>query len=589
MDKGGARLSFDTADATATTAFLHPKQSLFGIDPFRKSCKPFAWKQVFMDPVDNQHVSLVQSSSSSSDGKRVVNEMDFFANNRSSTTQVKADDDHVKMESEHHGLVQENNEPEADINTGLNLLTTNTASEKSVRDHRIITSQNQKEKQRANQLEDVRAELERINEENQRLRVTLNQMNSNYYALQMHLGSLMQRQRNLRSAEGSEANTEMNSAIEEKRHGVAIVARQFMDLGQAAKAEKDELSESSSEGRFQELSGPPGNSIIESMERRQKNSGKNEIIPRDIPSRKDLMDPGRNQREDTPEGRSHQGWLSHKVAKFNTSRDVEKAQETTAMIRKARVSVRARSEASMISDGCQWRKYGQKMAKGNPCPRAYYRCTMATGCSVRKQVQRCADDRTILVTTYEGNHNHPLPPAAMAMASTTSAAASMLLSGSMPSADGIMNSNILPKGMLPCSPNLITLSASAPFPSVTLDLTYSGPNHRPLNQIHPPPPNWSHNISSLPHLLGHPIYNQPKVLGTLFTSQGTEHPHLAQNQMQPHSMADSAATAAAITDPNFTAALVAAITSIIGNSQRDISGNNNNSTSSRNNGDNNNT
>ncbi|XVF33967.1 hypothetical protein REPUB_Repub18cG0016600 [Reevesia pubescens] len=525
-----------------------------------------------MDPVaHNQHVSLVQSSS---DGKRIVNEMDFFAHDRSSKQLVKLPDDHVKIEIEHLELVQENNELEADVHTGLNLLTTNTASEKSsVPDYRI-TSQ----KQRVNRLADVRAELERINAENQRLRITLNQVNDNYYALQMHLVSLMQRQRNQR-AESSEA-TEMNSPIEEKRRGEPIVARQFMDLGQAAKAEKDEISERSSEGRFQELSGSPENTIVESMERRQENSTyRNETVPNGS-SRKDLMDLGKNKREDTHEGRPNQpGWLSNKVPKFNSSRDVEQAQETMAMIRKARVSVQARSEASMISDGCQWRKYGQKMAKGNPCPRAYYRCTMATGCPVRKQVQRCADDRTILVTTYEGNHNHPLPPAAMAIASTTSAAASMLLSGSVPSADGIMNSNIVPKGMLPCSPNLVTLSASAPFPTVTLDLTYT-PNQRPFNQLHTP-------SLTLPHLLGHPIYNQSKLLGTLLSSQGIEHPHLGQNQIQAHPIADSAATAAAITaDPNFTAALVAAITSIIGNSHRDSNGNKN-STSSRNSGDNN--
>ncbi|XLR54211.1 hypothetical protein HN51_022497 [Arachis hypogaea] len=73
----------------------------------------------------------------------------------------------------------------------------------------------------------------------------------------------------------------------------------------------------------------------------------------------------------------------------------------TRAIREPRVVVQTTSEVDILDDGYLWRKYGQKVVKGNPNPRSYYKCTNA-GYTVRKHVERVSHDLKSVITAYQG-------------------------------------------------------------------------------------------------------------------------------------------------------------------------------------------
>lgn len=130
----------------------------------------------------------------------------------------------------------------------------------------------------------------------------------------------------------------------------------------------------------------------------------------------------------------------------------EKPKEEVLKAKVSRVAVRTEASDStlILKDGYQWRKYGQKVTRDNPCPRAYFKCSFAPSCPVKKKVQRSLEDQSMLVATYEGEHNHA-PPSQQEAGSGPNRAFNL--------------------GSVPCK---ATLGSSGP--TVTLDLTKPKPN-----------------------------------------------------------------------------------------------------------------
>lgn len=177
--------------------------------------------------------------------------------------------------------------------------------------------------------------------------------------------------------------------------------------------------------------------------------------------------------------------------------------------------------------------------------------------SLSYKVQRCAEDPAILITTYEGTHNHPLPAAATAMASTTSAAASMLLSGStssVPSFSDPLLSNYLSytNHLSNHTTNVYpshTLYTSPSYPTITLDLTKPTPSHAaalPTFNPYNTKMTLNHNLG----LLGQPYCPSGSTSAPLFRPE--------------QSVLTDTLAKAITTNPNFQSVLAAAIMSYVG-------------------------
>ncbi|CAN1190748.1 Probable WRKY transcription factor 40 [Linum perenne] len=134
---------------------------------------------------------------------------------------------------------------------------------------------------------------------------------------------------------------------------------------------------------------------------------------------------------------------------------------------KAKISnVYVRTEASdtglIVKDGYQWRKYGQKVTRDNPCPRAYFKCSFAPSCPVKKKVQRSVEDQSVVVATYEGEHNHP--SAAAPEATSTSSSSGRGLTIAAAAASGSTTTTTI-KTSSPTS--VVRNSVPAPVPATT--------------------------------------------------------------------------------------------------------------------------
>ncbi|KAK1396160.1 hypothetical protein POM88_006023 [Heracleum sosnowskyi] len=124
----------------------------------------------------------------------------------------------------------------------------------------------------------------------------------------------------------------------------------------------------------------------------------------------DVMEFAASKSNEAKDRFDHDGDRDSKRRKRDSSMSDDSLASANRANGESRIVIQTTSLVDIVNDGYRWRKYGQKLVKGNSNPRSYYRCSN-TGCPVKKHVERASHDPKVVITTYEGHHDHTIPSA----------------------------------------------------------------------------------------------------------------------------------------------------------------------------------